>query len=327
MEALYPAIATLVAYLIGSLSFAVVVSRAMGLSDPRTYGSKNPGATNVLRSGSKKAAILTLLLDALKGWLPVVAVKWWGEAWGLGDGTVALVGLAAFLGHLWPVFFRFVGGKGVATAAGVIIGFQPLAGPGLAADLGHRRLRVPLLVAGLHRHGHFCPGLFPLGSRCGVERAERVGPEPDGDGSAAGLAPRREHQPPAGGQGKQAGSEEIMSSDITRIGVAARYSEAAVFNGVVYLAGMVPECEATDIRSQTADVLAQIEQRLKEAGSDKSRILRTQIYLTDIREIGAMNEVWDAWVVPGTAPPRATVQAALADPAWKIEIVVTAAQL
>jgi enamine deaminase RidA (YjgF/YER057c/UK114 family) len=122
-----------------------------------------------------------------------------------------------------------------------------------------------------------------------------------------------------------------MSGDIhrkiARLGMAARYSEAAVFNDVVYLAGMVPECEATDIRSQTADVLAQVEQRLKEAGSDKSRILRTQIYLTDIREIGVMNEVWDAWVVPGTAPPRATVQAALADPAWKIEIVVTAAQV
>jgi acyl phosphate:glycerol-3-phosphate acyltransferase len=128
VEFLNPAIATVVAYLIGSLSFAVVVSRAMGLSDPRTYGSKNPGATNVLRSGSKKAAILTLLLDALKGWLPVVAVKWWGEPWGLGDGTVALVGLAAFLGHLWPVFFRFEGGKGVATAAGVIIGFNPWLG-------------------------------------------------------------------------------------------------------------------------------------------------------------------------------------------------------
>ena len=128
MEALYPVIATAVAYLIGSLSFAVVVSRAMGLSDPRTYGSKNPGATNVLRSGSKKAAILTLLLDALKGWLPVFVVKGWGEAFDLGDGTVALVGLAAFLGHLWPVFFRFVGGKGVATAAGVIVGFEPWLG-------------------------------------------------------------------------------------------------------------------------------------------------------------------------------------------------------
>ena len=128
MELLAPLVATLAAYLIGSLSFAVLVSRAMGLNDPRTYGSKNPGATNVLRSGSKPAAIITLLLDAFKGWLPVVAVKWWGEAWGLGDGTVALVGLAAFLGHLYPVFFRFQGGKGVATAAGVIVGFEPWLG-------------------------------------------------------------------------------------------------------------------------------------------------------------------------------------------------------
>lgn len=115
------------------------------------------------------------------------------------------------------------------------------------------------------------------------------------------------------------------SSDITRIGMAARYSEAAVFNGVVYLAGMVPERGDTDIAGQTEDVLQQVQQRLQEAGSDKSRILRTQIYLTDIRDIAAMNEVWDAWVVPGTAPPRATVQAALANPAWRIEIVVTAA--
>ena len=128
MAMTYPLLATLAAYLIGSLSFAVLVSRAMGLADPRTYGSKNPGATNVLRSGSKPAAIVTLLLDALKGWVPVVAVKWWGEAWGLGDGTVALVGLAAFLGHLYPVFFRFQGGKGVATAAGVIVGLQPWLG-------------------------------------------------------------------------------------------------------------------------------------------------------------------------------------------------------
>ena len=124
MESLYPVIATVAAYLIGSLSFAVLVSRAMGLNDPRTFGSKNPGATNVLRSGSKAAAIVTLLLDAFKGWLPVVAVKWWGEAWGLGDGTVALVGLAAFLGHLYPVFFRFQGGKGVATALGVLLGIS-----------------------------------------------------------------------------------------------------------------------------------------------------------------------------------------------------------
>jgi enamine deaminase RidA (YjgF/YER057c/UK114 family) len=89
---------------------------------------------------------------------------------------------------------------------------------------------------------------------------------------------------------------------------------------------MVPECEATDIRSQTADVLRQVAQRLVEAGSDKTRILRTQIYLKDIADINAMNEVWDAWVVPGSAPPRATVEAALADPTYRIEIVVTAAQ-
>ena len=116
-----------------------------------------------------------------------------------------------------------------------------------------------------------------------------------------------------------------MNADIQRLHVAARYSEAAVFNGVVYLAGMVPECEANDIRSQTADVLQQIEQRLAEAGSDKTRILRTQIYLQDITDISAMNEVWDAWVVAGSAPPRATVQAALANPAYLIEVVVTAA--
>jgi glycerol-3-phosphate acyltransferase PlsY len=124
MKSFLPLLAVLAGYLIGSLSFAVIVSRVMGLSDPRTFGSKNPGATNVLRSGSKTAAILTLLLDAAKGWLPVVLVKWYGPAWGLGEGTLALVGLAAFLGHVFPVFFRFVGGKGVATALGVLLGFS-----------------------------------------------------------------------------------------------------------------------------------------------------------------------------------------------------------
>ena len=124
MNALYPILATLAAYLIGSLSFAVIVSRVMGLHDPRTYGSGNPGATNVLRSGSKPAAIATLLLDALKGWLPVMLVQWFGQPYGLGDGTLAAVGLAAFLGHLYPVFFRFQGGKGVATALGVLLGIS-----------------------------------------------------------------------------------------------------------------------------------------------------------------------------------------------------------
>eukprot|EP01031_Cornospumella_fuschlensis_P029501 gene29501-35606_t len=116
-----------------------------------------------------------------------------------------------------------------------------------------------------------------------------------------------------------------MSGVIQRLHVAARYSEAAVFNGVAYLAGMVPECKEFDIRSQTADVLRQVDERLAEVNSDKSRILRAQIYLQDIKEIGEMNEVWDRWVVSGTAPPRATVQAALANADWKIEIVVTAA--
>lgn len=128
MEILYTLAATLLAYLLGSLSFAVIVSHVMGLNDPRTYGSKNPGATNVLRSGSKAAAVVTLLLDALKGWLPVVLVRWYGRRWGLDDGTVALVGLAAFLGHLYPVFFRFQGGKGVATALGVLFGVDAVLG-------------------------------------------------------------------------------------------------------------------------------------------------------------------------------------------------------
>ena len=121
-------LATLAAYLLGSLSFAVIVSRLMGLNDPRTYGSRNPGATNVLRSGSKPAAIITLLFDGLKGWLPVWLVQQHGAAWGLHEGTVALVGLAAFLGHLFPVFFRFQGGKGVATALGVCLGVHWMLG-------------------------------------------------------------------------------------------------------------------------------------------------------------------------------------------------------
>lgn len=121
---LYSLLAVAAAYLVGSLAFAVIVSRAMGLKDPRTFGSKNPGATNVLRSGSKPAAIVTLLLDAMKGLLPVLAVKFWGERYGLEEGTLALVGLAAFLGHLFPVFFRFQGGKGVATFIGVVFGIN-----------------------------------------------------------------------------------------------------------------------------------------------------------------------------------------------------------
>ncbi|MFC5480115.1 glycerol-3-phosphate 1-O-acyltransferase PlsY [Massilia suwonensis] len=117
-------IATVAAYLIGSISFAVVMSRLFGLSDPRTYGSKNPGATNVLRSGSKKAAIATLIGDGAKGWLAVFLAVKFGPQYGLDDAGIALVSIAVFLGHLWPVFFRFVGGKGVATALGVLLGLN-----------------------------------------------------------------------------------------------------------------------------------------------------------------------------------------------------------
>ena len=128
MQSFLPVAAAVLAYLIGSLAFAVIISRVMGLHDPRTFGSKNPGATNVLRSGSKGAAIATLLLDAAKGWLPIMLVKWFGQPYGLDDGTIAMVGLAAFVGHLYPVFFKFVGGKGVATALGVLVGISPILG-------------------------------------------------------------------------------------------------------------------------------------------------------------------------------------------------------
>ncbi|MGU7781678.1 glycerol-3-phosphate 1-O-acyltransferase PlsY [Burkholderia sp. PU8-34] len=117
-------LAAVVAYLIGSVSFAVVVSATMGLADPRSYGSKNPGATNVLRSGNKKAAILTLVGDAFKGWIAV----WLARRFGLPDVAIAWVAIAVFLGHLYPVFFRFQGGKGVATAAGVLLAVHPVLG-------------------------------------------------------------------------------------------------------------------------------------------------------------------------------------------------------
>lgn len=124
----WPVCMVVLAYLLGSLSFAVIVSRAMRLEDPRSYGSGNPGATNVLRSGNKRAAILTLLLDALKGAVAVLLARALAERLADADGTVALAGLAAFLGHLYPVFFRFKGGKGVATAAGVLLALNPWVG-------------------------------------------------------------------------------------------------------------------------------------------------------------------------------------------------------
>ena len=165
MNNAYPLAAMLLAYLLGSLSFAVIVSAVMGLNDPRSYGSKNPGATNVLRSGNKVAAVATLLLDGLKGWLPVVLVKWFGADHGLGDGTVALVSLAAFLGHLYPVFFQFKGGKGVATAAGVLLG--------VSGFLGLATLATWLIVAFFSRYSSlaalaaavFAPFYYLLGDR------------------------------------------------------------------------------------------------------------------------------------------------------------------
>ena len=141
-------------YLVGSLSFAVIVSRVMGLDDPRTYGSQNPGATNVLRSGNKKAAIATLLFDALKGYFPVLLVKLYGPDFGLDDRAVALVAISAFIGHLWPVFFAFKGGKGVATAAGILFGVEPLLG---AAVMG-----TWLLVAFVFRYSSLAALLASL---------------------------------------------------------------------------------------------------------------------------------------------------------------------
>ena len=131
MDALYSVLAVLAAYLIGSVSFAVVVSRVMGLADPRSYGSRNPGATNVLRTGNKTAAVLTLVGDAAKGLVAVLLAKALAARFGFGDGTIALVALAVFLGHLFPVFYRFEGGKGVATAAGVLLALHPLLGLGV----------------------------------------------------------------------------------------------------------------------------------------------------------------------------------------------------
>jgi len=131
------------AYLIGSLSFAVIVSRAMHLPDPRSFGSGNPGATNVLRSGRKQAAALTLLGDTLKGWVAVVLARALAPRFGLPDELILLCALAVFLGHLYPIFFSFKGGKGVATALGVLAGLNPW--------IGLACLATWLLMAGVFR--------------------------------------------------------------------------------------------------------------------------------------------------------------------------------
>jgi glycerol-3-phosphate acyltransferase PlsY len=122
------AVAVVIAYLVGSISFAIVVSYGFGIADPRTYGSKNPGATNVLRSGKKIAAALTLFGDAFKGWVTVAVAQYYSAELQFDGVSIALIGLAVFLGHLYPVYFRFKGGKGVATALGVLLGFNPWLG-------------------------------------------------------------------------------------------------------------------------------------------------------------------------------------------------------
>lgn len=122
---MFNVLAIIAAYLIGSLSFAVIVSKYYGMDDPRTYGSGNPGATNVLRSGKKKAAALTLLGDAVKGLVAVILARCLQNALNLSDATIALVAIAALVGHMWPIFFNFKGGKGVATALGVLLALSP----------------------------------------------------------------------------------------------------------------------------------------------------------------------------------------------------------
>jgi glycerol-3-phosphate acyltransferase PlsY len=158
---------TVAAYLLGSISFAVITSKLFGIADPRTYGSKNPGATNVLRSGNKAAAIVTLLGDGAKGWLAVWLAIRYQQQLQIGDGTIALVAIAVFLGHLWPVFFRFVGGKGVATALGVLLGLDPWLGLAtlvtwLAVAFAFRYSSLAALVAAL-----FAP--FYYGLLFGIE--------------------------------------------------------------------------------------------------------------------------------------------------------------
>ncbi|GHU37528.1 glycerol-3-phosphate acyltransferase [Betaproteobacteria bacterium] len=136
--------AVLAAYLLGSVPFAVVCSRLFGLADPRSYGSKNPGATNVLRSGNKAAAICTLIGDMAKGWLAVFLAQTYGPEFGLSQGTLAAVALAVFFGHLYPVFLKFKGGKGVATGAGVLLGIDP--------SLGLITLGIWLAIAFIFRY-------------------------------------------------------------------------------------------------------------------------------------------------------------------------------
>ena len=201
--------ATLAAYLIGSLSFAVHRQPRHGPERPAHLRQQEPrrhqrAALRQQGSGGRRRCCSMRSRAGCRWWL----VKWWGEAYGLGDGTVALVGLAAFLGHLFPVFFRFAGRQGRGHCRGRAGGRRALAWAGRAGHLADHRVLFSLFVAGLHRRGGVCAGLLPVWASSGLGRPQCHGAEPGGHGRAAALAPRREHQPPAGGQGKPPGSQE-----------------------------------------------------------------------------------------------------------------------
>lgn len=153
-NSVFPLVAIIAAYLLGSVPFAIISSKVFGLADPRSYGSGNPGATNVLRSGNKKAALLTLIGDAIKGWLAVFLAH---QA-ELSSALIGLVALAVFFGHLFPIFLKFKGGKGVATAAGVLLALNPV--------LGLAVLATWLLVAYVSRYSSLAAliaaGLAPV---------------------------------------------------------------------------------------------------------------------------------------------------------------------
>jgi acyl-phosphate glycerol 3-phosphate acyltransferase len=200
----FTAALVLLAYLIGSVPFAVVVSKLMGLQDPRSYGSKNPGATNVLRTGNKTAAALTLLGDAAKGWFAI----WLAErlAPGIAPAGLALVALAAFVGHLYPVFLRFKGGKGVATALGVLVAIQPWLAVATAATW--------LIVSGIAGGGVLCARLLRLWLGAGVAREAGAGRGAGSDRRTAVLPSPRQHRAPGARHGKQdrRRQEEIIPS-------------------------------------------------------------------------------------------------------------------
>src|SRR5450830_1009730 len=201
---------TIAAYLIGSISFAVVVSKAFGLSDPRTYGSKNPGATNVLRSGNKKAAVLTLIGDGFKGWLAVWLAMKFGPQYGIDDTGIALVTIAVFLGHLWPVFFRFVGGNGAGNPACA----ECLARPGDVGDLAGDCLCFPLFLVGCADRQRVCAVLLrPVVWQRRWHPAGRVGDE-----RLADLSSSQKHQQSACRQRKQDRFKEEITTSPTFFG-------------------------------------------------------------------------------------------------------------